>query len=261
MRDAGNDDQDDVGNDFRWLSYGELGQARGISTASAIRLAFRRKWRRQDGNDGTVRVAVPVDEAKPQGEVADSHGDGVGRDIGQVVGLLETAATMLRERGEAADGMLAALHANAEEALARAEAATATEREARRRAEVATADAEAQLAQFREDLERVSRDGEARSQRRRLPESRPRQRRRSSGRKIRPAGTAACWRDCARPFGRSELLLSVRPSRTLGGCRLLVRAADRVEHSESGMIRIAMTYRLCSLPGFETLSTSEVATR
>jgi hypothetical protein len=60
MRDAGNDYRDDVGDDLRWLSYGELGQARGISTASAIRLAFRRKWRRQDSNDGTVRVAVPV---------------------------------------------------------------------------------------------------------------------------------------------------------------------------------------------------------
>jgi hypothetical protein len=74
MRDAGNDDREDVGDDFRWLSYGELGQARGISTASAIRLAFRCKWRRQDGNDGTVRVAVPVDEAKPQREVVDRGG-------------------------------------------------------------------------------------------------------------------------------------------------------------------------------------------
>ena len=138
MRDAGNDYRDDVGDDLRWLSYGELGQARGISTASAIRLAFRRKWRRQDGNDGTVRVA-PVDETNPQGEKVDSDGDGVGRDIGQVVGLLETAAAMLRERGEEADVMLAALHATAEEALARAEAETVTEREARRRAEGAVA--------------------------------------------------------------------------------------------------------------------------
>jgi hypothetical protein len=162
MRDAGNDDREDVGDDFRWLSYGELGRARGISTASAIRLAFRRKWRRQDGNDGTVRVAVPVDEAKPQREVVDNEADGVGRDIGQVVSLLETAATMLRERGEAADGMLAALHANADEALARAEAATATEREGRRQAEIARMDAEARLAQFREDLERFSQEAEAR---------------------------------------------------------------------------------------------------
>ena len=162
MRDAGNDYRDDVGDDVRWLSYSELGQVRGISTASAIRLVFRRKWRRQDGNDGTVKVAVPVDEANPQREVADNDGDGVGRDIGQVVGLLETAAAMLRERGEEADVMVAALHATAEEALARAEAETVTEREARRQAEGARAAAEAQLSQVREDFERERREAEAR---------------------------------------------------------------------------------------------------
>jgi hypothetical protein len=162
MRDAGNDDRSGVGDDSRWLSYGELGQARRITTASAIRLAFRRKWPRQDGNDGTVRVAVPVDETDPQKEVTDSDGDGVGRDIGQVVSLLETAAAMLRERGEEADVMVAALHANAEEALALAEAETAAEREARRQAEAARGDAEAQLSKVRADLERVSREAEAR---------------------------------------------------------------------------------------------------
>ena len=47
--------------------------------------------------------AVPVDEANPQREVTDSDGDGIGREIGQVVGLLETATAMLRERGEEAD--------------------------------------------------------------------------------------------------------------------------------------------------------------
>jgi hypothetical protein len=176
MRDAGNDYRDDVGDDVRWLSYGELGQARGISTAAAIRLVFRRKWRRQDGNDGTVKVAVPVDEANPQTEVADSDGDGIGREIGHVVGLLETATAMLRERGEEADEMFAALHATGEEALARAEAETATERAARRQAEAETvterdarrqaegavADAEARLAQVREDSERERREAEAR---------------------------------------------------------------------------------------------------
>jgi hypothetical protein len=161
MRDAGNDYREDVGDDVRWLSYGELGQARGISTASAIRLAFRRKWPRQDGNDGTVRVAVPVDEANPQREIADSDGDGIGREIGQVVGLLETATAMLRERGEEADVMLAALHAASEEALARAEAETVTEREARRQAEGARAAAEVQLSQVREDFERERREAEA----------------------------------------------------------------------------------------------------
>ena len=190
MRDAGNDYQDDVGNDVRWLSYGELGHARGISTASAIRLVFRRKWRRQDGNDGTVRVAVPIEEANPQTEVADSDADGIGREIGHVVGLLETATAMLRERGEEADQMFAALHATGEEALARAEAETATERaataraeadatteraararaeaetaterEARKQAEGAVADAEARLLQVREDFEREQREAEGR---------------------------------------------------------------------------------------------------
>jgi type IV secretory pathway TraG/TraD family ATPase VirD4 len=47
---------------------------------------------------------------------------------------------------------------------------------------------------------------------------------------------------------------SSRPSQTWGVCRPLVRVADWVEHSESGMIRVAMTYRVCSPPRFETVS-------
>ena len=53
---------DDTGGETRWLSYGELAKARGISKASATRLAFRRKWPRQVSNDGGARVAVPVTE-------------------------------------------------------------------------------------------------------------------------------------------------------------------------------------------------------
>ena len=37
------DDRGDDGDDIRWMTYAELGQARGINTASATRLAFRRK--------------------------------------------------------------------------------------------------------------------------------------------------------------------------------------------------------------------------
>jgi hypothetical protein len=183
MRDAGNEAWDDVGDDFRWLSYDEIGQACGISTASAIRLAFGRKWLRREGNDGTVKVAVPFGEAGPLAEGADIEIDTVGRDVGEIVGLLETAATMLRERGEAADGLMAALLANAEAGLTRAEAAATMEREARRRAEASRADAEASranaeaaranveaaranaeaaLVRLREDLERINRDAEAR---------------------------------------------------------------------------------------------------
>ena len=49
--------QDD---DFRWLTYAELAAMRGISRTSAERLVLRRRWRKQKGNDGAVRVSVPA---------------------------------------------------------------------------------------------------------------------------------------------------------------------------------------------------------
>ena len=51
------DNQDD---DFRWLTYAELAAMRGISRTSAERLVLRRRWRKQKGNDGAVRVSVPA---------------------------------------------------------------------------------------------------------------------------------------------------------------------------------------------------------
>lgn len=45
----------------RWMTYSALGKARGISRASAERLARRNKWQRQGGNDGFARVLVPVE--------------------------------------------------------------------------------------------------------------------------------------------------------------------------------------------------------
>jgi hypothetical protein len=161
MHDVGDDVRDTAADDFRWLSYGELGQARGISTASAIRLAFRSKWRVQDGNDGAVRVAVPIDEARPQVEAVDHDGNDVGREVGHVVELLETAATMLRERGQAADVMLAALDGNAEAALARANAEAAAEREARGRTEAARAESETRLVRLQSDFERIRSEAES----------------------------------------------------------------------------------------------------
>lgn len=49
------DSSDDV-----LLSYAELAKRFGIQTASAKRLAQRRKWHRVIGNDGIARVHVPV---------------------------------------------------------------------------------------------------------------------------------------------------------------------------------------------------------
>lgn len=61
------------------MSYDELAAARGIDKTSAFRMAHRRKWPKRKGNDGTVRLAVPVSvlEAKrPHGNIrADVQSD------------------------------------------------------------------------------------------------------------------------------------------------------------------------------------------
>jgi hypothetical protein len=49
-----------VGDGARRMTYAELAAARGISPASAKRLTQRHRWGRQIGNDGVVRVTVPL---------------------------------------------------------------------------------------------------------------------------------------------------------------------------------------------------------
>jgi hypothetical protein len=53
--------------DVRRLTYAELAAVRGISRASAERLARRKHWPRQVGNDGVTRVTVPLADAAPSG--------------------------------------------------------------------------------------------------------------------------------------------------------------------------------------------------
>lgn len=57
-----------VGDGTRRMTYAELAQARGISLASARRLSRRHRWPRQVGNDGVVRILVPLGhlQAVPQ---------------------------------------------------------------------------------------------------------------------------------------------------------------------------------------------------
>lgn len=50
----------DAGDGTRWMTYAELAKVRGITKSSATRLAFRKGWPRQTGNDGQARVAVPA---------------------------------------------------------------------------------------------------------------------------------------------------------------------------------------------------------
>lgn len=160
MGDVGGDDRDDI----RWMTYVELGKSRGITTASATRLAFRRKWRRQGGNDGTVRVAVPVDEAKPQKDAApDDRDDDRDDDRGRLISALETAVASLREqiarenaRADRWEQERNAEHDRAETALVQVEQLRRDLREAEagltaERAANATAEAEA--TQLRQEVD------------------------------------------------------------------------------------------------------------
>jgi hypothetical protein len=109
------------GTDVRWMTYADLGQARGISPASATRLAFRRKWQRRAGNDGTARVAVPVDEAKPH--IDKTHYDRM--DIARLVSALEAAIAASSEREEANAATISVLREQLEQSNRQSQADTA----------------------------------------------------------------------------------------------------------------------------------------
>jgi hypothetical protein len=94
-------DPGDAPGDITWMSYAELGRSRGISAASAKRLSNRRRWRKQAGNDGTTRVAVPAAEAVPRETVS---GDVPG-DISfyaRALAVLEAALMEANKRADAA---------------------------------------------------------------------------------------------------------------------------------------------------------------
>jgi hypothetical protein len=149
---------DEASDDIRWMTYAELALARGIGTASAKRLAFRRRWRRQAGNDGTARVAVPLEEATRRTGRHDAADD-----VARLVSGLEAALAALqadldRERSRAdraeqsaehnalrlveADAQIARLRAAAETAALvkdSLERALTSEERARRNAEAEAA--------------------------------------------------------------------------------------------------------------------------
>ncbi len=61
--------------DTKLLTYAELGEALGITADSAKRLARRRGWMKQPGNDGRARVSVPVERLVPRDDPADDPED------------------------------------------------------------------------------------------------------------------------------------------------------------------------------------------
>ena len=92
------------GDEFeRWLTYTELAELRGISKASATRMAFRHKWRRQVGNDGVARVAVPVGREKPPDAPSRDATAAKRGDTRDGVMVLQEAVASLTKRAEQAE--------------------------------------------------------------------------------------------------------------------------------------------------------------
>jgi chromosome segregation ATPase len=90
------DTKGDASGDGRWMTYADIAKLRGISKASAERLVFRRRWRRQQGNDRILRVLVPLEflSGDASGDISD---DAYGAWAGALANL-EKVATVLREQ-------------------------------------------------------------------------------------------------------------------------------------------------------------------
>jgi chromosome segregation ATPase len=91
-----------------WLTYADLAASRGIDKQSAARLTFRRRWRRQKDNHGTVRVLVPrewheLSRYTDRDASRDGSGDesrDASRDMSRIIKPLEDAIELLREQLE-----------------------------------------------------------------------------------------------------------------------------------------------------------------
>jgi hypothetical protein len=63
----------DTDTDTRWLSYQQIAQVRGISRASAARMARLHRWPRRKNNSGVTVCAVPAEYAEPARAVPQEH--------------------------------------------------------------------------------------------------------------------------------------------------------------------------------------------
>src|SRR6516164_11446642 len=102
-----------VGDGARRMTYAEIAESRRISVSSAERLVRRRVWRRQVGNDGIVRVLVPLDDAanrrqRPESDVRTvvrTEPDEIPQypDVRGTIRILEAAVRTLGEQLEFAN--------------------------------------------------------------------------------------------------------------------------------------------------------------
>ena len=127
----------DTSGDGRWLSYEELAQLRGITKASAERLVLRNRWRRQRGNDRTVRILVPLDSmsgdmpASMSGDVSPDMSPDTKDLLAGALAALEAAVATLREQLERSEQRAQAAEQGRDGERRRADDAEADARELR----------------------------------------------------------------------------------------------------------------------------------
>ena len=120
----------------RALTYAEMASTMAITLASAKNLTRRKRWSRQAGNDGLVRVLVPLDyleeDASAEGHHDGSHdsppesrAEGRQEALGAIAAL-ERHVTRLEAAMMAAETALAEARTDADEARARALAEAVT---------------------------------------------------------------------------------------------------------------------------------------
>jgi hypothetical protein len=87
-----------VGAGARRMTYAELAAVRGISRASAKRLAQRHRRGRQVGNDGVVRVTVPLSALVHTTKTQDVAGDVIGDVAPSVIPVTPTLSAKTQRK-------------------------------------------------------------------------------------------------------------------------------------------------------------------
>jgi hypothetical protein len=103
--------------DTESLTYRELADRLGVKVESARKTVQRRRWQRATGNDGQVRVLVPVQylpqsQGLPLDPGSDSHPDSSGVEVDALVRELEAQIGGLKALVEAEQRRAAAAEAD-----------------------------------------------------------------------------------------------------------------------------------------------------
>ena len=150
-------------DDGRWLTYPELAAVRGIDKPSAIRLATRKKWRRQRDNRRVVRVLVPPEWLSRRYQSMDLLMEQQDRDMDLSSDRTDFAAALAAVEAAHA-GEVAALHgqiAGLTDKAERAEAAIADAKSDVRELRSHAAALQVELADRQAALERTQADARA----------------------------------------------------------------------------------------------------